>query len=177
MPTWSTCTSNNYIIRCYRRLGWVGIQRQAEFSSSCSHSSSSSRSSPQDAVVRASARQRAWALRTPVEETVMLWSREELWVNMLQSVPVSNSPLTHNRYQPFRNPFENEVWEVYFSKEVCSFVIIVDYVSACICIHIVLSWLYNICMYVFIYVLEKKLEGNWPQSYKLYWMNPVSNTR
>ena len=23
--------------------------------------------------------------------------------------------------QPFRNPFENKVWEVYFSKEVCSF--------------------------------------------------------
>ena len=33
---------------------------------------------------------------------------------------VSNSPLTHNQHQPFRNPFENKVWEVYFSKEVCS---------------------------------------------------------
>ena len=40
--------------------------------------------------------------------------------------------------KPFCNPFENKVWEVYFSKEVCSFVIIIDYVSACICI-----WLYN----------------------------------
>ena len=45
--------------------------------------------------------------------------------------------------QPFRNPFENKVWEVYFSKEVCSFVIIVDYVSAYICIRIVVSRLYN----------------------------------
>ena len=52
---------------------------------------------------------------------------------------VSNSPLTHN---PFAT-LSNKVWEVYFSKEVCSFVIIVDYVSACICIHIVVSRLYN----------------------------------
>ena len=41
--------------------------------------------------------------------------------------------------EPFRNPFEKKFWEVYFSKEVCSFVIIVDYVSACICIRIVVS--------------------------------------
>ena len=46
-------------------------------------------------------------------------------------------------HNPFHNPFENKVWEVYFSKEVCSFVIIVDYVSACICIRIVASRLYN----------------------------------
>ncbi len=38
------------------------------------------------------------------------------------------------------NPFKNKVWEIYFYKEVCSFVrslkfvIIVDYVSAYICI-------------------------------------------
>ena len=62
---------------------------------------------------------------------------------MLQSLSFSSSPLTHNQHQPFRNPFENKVWEVYFSKEVCLFVIIVDYVSACICIRIVVSWLCN----------------------------------
>ena len=50
-----------------------------------------------------------------------------------------NSPLTHNRFATF----SNKVWEVYFSKEVCSFVIIVDYVSACICIRIVVLRLYN----------------------------------
>ena len=50
--------------------------------------------------------------------------------------------------QPFRNPFENKAWEVYFSKEVYSFVIIVDYVSACICIRIVVSWLYTILSYL-----------------------------
>ena len=43
---------------------------------------------------------------------------------------VSNSPLTHN---PFAT-ISNKVWEVYFSKEVCSFIIIVDFASACICI-------------------------------------------
>ena len=41
---------------------------------------------------------------------------------MWQSVPVSNSPFTHNQYQPFPNLFEIKVWEVYFSKELCSFV-------------------------------------------------------
>ena len=45
--------------------------------------------------------------------------------------------------QPFCNPSENKVWEVYFSKKVSSFVIIVDNVSAYICIHIAVSRLYN----------------------------------
>ena len=45
--------------------------------------------------------------------------------------------------QPFRKPFEKKVWEVYFSKEVCSFVIIIDHVSAYICVRIVVSRLYN----------------------------------
>ena len=39
---------------------------------------------------------------------VLLWSAE-LGVNMWQSDSVSNSTLTHNQYQPFRNPFENKV--------------------------------------------------------------------
>ena len=69
------------------------------------------------------------------------YNTEELGVNMLQSVP---SP-THLSNTTFSQPFatlSNKVWEVYFSKEVCSFVIIVDYVSvySCICI----MWLYSI---------------------------------
>ena len=89
-----------------------------------------------------------WALRTPSwaaqqnEREVQL-KTEELGVNMLLSVQ-SPTHLSHiTLSQPFCNPFENKVWEVYFSKEVRSFVIIVDYVSACICICIVVSWLYN----------------------------------
>ena len=48
---------------------------------------------------------------------VLLWL-EELGVNMLQSVPVSISPLTHKKH----HPFENKVGHVYFYKEVCTFV-------------------------------------------------------
>ena len=64
------------------------------------------RTSPQDP---------GWAAQQN-EEEVLLWS-EELGVNMWQSVSVSNSPLTHNQHQPFRNSFENKVWEVYFLKK------------------------------------------------------------
>ena len=62
------------------------------------------------------------------------------WGQYVAVCSVSNSPLTHN---PFTT-LSNKVWEVYFSKEVSSFIIIVDYVSAYICICIVVSWLYNI---------------------------------
>ena len=65
------------------------------------------------------------------------------WGQYVAVCSVSNWPLTHHQYQSFRKPFENKVWEVYFSKEVCSLVIIVDYVFACICIRIIVSWLYN----------------------------------
>ena len=49
---------------------------------------------------------------------------------------VSNLPLTH---KPFAT-LSTKVWEVYFSKEVCSFVIIVYFASACMCIWL---WLCN----------------------------------
>ena len=61
------------------------------------------------------------------------------WGKYVAVCSVSISPLTHN---PFTT-ISNKVWEVNFSKEVCSFVIIVDYISACICIRIVVSRLYN----------------------------------
>ena len=86
---------------------WVSwSSRQAEFSSSCSQSSSSSRSWGQDIIVRASTRQRAWALRTPVEQPSRMrkkccYNTEELGVNMWQSVP---SP-THLSYIININPF------------------------------------------------------------------------
>ena len=60
------------------------------------------------------------------------------WGQYVAVCLVSNSPLTHN---PFAT-ISNKVWEVYFSKEVCSFVIIVDFVSACICV-----WLYTYYIY------------------------------
>ena len=95
-------------------------------------------------TVRTSSQQRAWALRTPgwavqQNEKEVLLKTEKLWGQYVAVCSVSNSPLTHN---PFAT-LSNKVWEVYFSKEVCSFVIVVDFVSACICIRIVVSRLYN----------------------------------
>ena len=82
-----------------------------------------------------------WAAQQNEEEELR-WS-EELGVNMWQSLSVSNSPLTHNQHQPFRNPFENKVWEVYFSKEVCSFVHWSCHVSAYIRIYYVYVYMYG----------------------------------
>ena len=64
---------------------------------------------------------------------VVLWL-EELGVN-IAVCPVSCSSLKHKKH----HPFENKVWEIYFYKEVYSFVhwssyIMFDYVSAYICI-------------------------------------------
>ena len=66
--------------------------------------------------------------------------------------------------QPFRNPFatlSNKVWEVFFSKELCSFVIIVDYVSACICIRIAVPRLYHTHTHTYIYIYIY-ITGHWP---------------
>ena len=105
-PAGSRWVSNNYITRCHRRLEFNWSSRQAEFSSSYSHSSSSSRSWRQVAVVRASASQRAWAFRTPVEQPSRMrkeccYNTEELGVNMWQSV---TSP-THLSHIININPF------------------------------------------------------------------------
>ena len=122
MPTWSRWVSNNYITRCDRRLGLVGVSYS--WSSSCS--SRQWEPAPDRGLV---------ALSDPRLNSPAEWERSaaivrETWFNMLQSVP-SPTHLSHTTLsQPFRNPFENKMWEVYFSKELCSFVIIVDYVSA-----------------------------------------------
>ena len=68
------------------------------------------------------------------------------WGQYVAVCPVSNSPLIHN---PFAT-LSNKVREVYFSKEVCSFVIIVDFVSAYICTRIVVS---RLCSTRFSYIL------------------------
>ena len=70
------------------------------------------------------------------------------WGQYVAVCSVSNSPLTHN-------PFENKVWEVYFPKEVCSFVIILDFVSVCICIRIVVSYGYKTIMIIIIITICK----------------------
>ena len=88
-------------------IGVSWSSRQAEFSPSCS--SSSICSWGQDAIVRASARQRAWALRTPAELPLRTrkkccYNTEELRVNKWQSVtsPTNLSHITSTLSQPFR---------------------------------------------------------------------------
>ena len=125
-PTGSRRSWDNYITRCHRRLESVPVS-QFEFqlvSWSWSWSQLGDKMPAWESACRLRACGPQWpAVEQPSqdEKEVLLWS-EELWVNMWQSVPVSNSPLTHNQHQPFRYPFENKVWEVYFYKEVCSFV-------------------------------------------------------
>ena len=65
-----------------------------------------------------------WALCDPRlsnpnqdEKEVLLWSEE------LGSICSSLSPSpTHFSHTTNINPFENKVWEIYFYKEVCSFI-------------------------------------------------------
>ena len=96
-------------------------------------------------AVRTNSRQRACGPQwPPVEQPSKMRKKCCYSQRNLGSICCSLFPLQLTSHmQTFRNPFENTVWEVYFSKEVCSFVIIVDYVSAYICIRIVVSWLYN----------------------------------
>ena len=96
--------------------------------------------------MRTSSQQRAWALRIPG------WAESERSAAIVRGTcgqyvavcSVSNSPPTHN---PFATLSRIKCERYIFSKEVCSFVIIVDYVSACICISIVVSRLYNIFIF------------------------------
>ena len=145
MPTGSRRASNNYITRCHRQV----------------------QSWSQDAVVRTSTQQRAMGPQDPRLSSSAEQEKdagqnkketEELGLNMLQPsrtrkrcwaeqerdrgtgaqyvavCSVSNSPLTHN---PFTT-ISKKVWEVYFSKEQCLFIIIVltmfphVYVYSCI---------------------------------------------
>ena len=154
-PTRSRWVSNNHITRCHRRFEFVGVQVAVRGSE---NQLKTEGLGPQDPGWAA---QHEWGRSAAIVRGT--------WGQYVAVCSVSNSPLTHNQHQPFRNPFENKVWEVYFSKEVCSFVIIVDYVSACICIYIVVSWLYNIGtekflvqpkreLFVYLFVLEEFTE-------------------
>ena len=78
-----------------------------------------------------------------VEQPQPRWRRSAAMVarrTLGQNNSLSPSP-THLSHTRNINPLENKVWEIYFYKEVCSFVpwssfIIVDDVSAYICIYI-----------------------------------------
>ena len=116
--------SNNDMTRCHRQFELVGVSL-LEFEL-------------QFEAVRTSSEQRAWALRTPGWAVYRIRKKCCYSQRNLVSICCSLFSLQLTSHtQPFHNLFatlSNKVWEVYFSKEVCSFVIIVDYVSACICI-------------------------------------------
>ena len=59
---------------------------------------------------------------------------------MLQSV---QSP-THLSYTTLSQPFRIKYERYIFSKEVCSFVIVIDFVSACICIIVIQQYHTNL---------------------------------
>ena len=105
-PTRSRWMTNNYITRCQSWSQQLKFELEFE-------------------AVRTSSQQRAWALRTPQLSSPAKWERSAaidrgIWGQYVAVGSVYNSPLTHN-------PFENKVWEVYFSKEECSFVIIIHF--------------------------------------------------
>ena len=114
-PTGSRWMSNNYITRCHRLIEWVAVSSSQLVSSVLV---AVGVSWGQDAELREGLGPQWPTVEQPNEDgkEVILWS-EEHWVNMLQFVPVSNSPLTHNQHQPFRTK-----WEVYFYQEACSFI-------------------------------------------------------
>ena len=118
-PALSKWTSNNYITRCHRRLELVGV-RVAVWGSENQLQTEGCWAAVSAAIVRGT-----------LGQYVAVCS-------------VSNLPLKYNQYQPFRNPCENKVWELIFLKNCVRSFIIADYVSACICIRTVVSWLYTI---------------------------------
>ena len=104
--TGSKWTSNNYITRCHRRFGWVGVSLIGVWVAvrGSENQLPAEGLGPQDP-----------RLSSPAE-----WERSAAivrgtWGQYVAVCSVSNSPLTHN-------PFVNKVWEVHFSKELCSFV-------------------------------------------------------
>ena len=99
-PTGSRWVSNNDITRCHRQFKLVGVS-YLEFEL-------------QFEAGRTSCQQRAWALRTPVEQPSRIkkccYNTEELVVNMLQSVS-SQTHLSHATLsQPFRIKSERYIF-------------------------------------------------------------------
>ena len=122
--TGSRWVSNKYITRCHRRLELVG-DRIAVWGSENQLQTGPRLSS-----------QAEWERSAAIVRGT--------WGQYVAVCSVSNWPLTHNQYQPFRNPFEKKVWEVYFSEELSSFV---HYCWLCFRMYMYtyscIMWLYN----------------------------------
>ena len=121
-PTGSRWTSDNYTTRWVSWSQLFGVS-WLEFE-----------------AVKTSSRQRACSPQWPPVEQLRRMRKKYCYSQRnLGSICCSLFRLQLTSHtQPFR-----EVWEVYFSKEVCSFVILVENISGYICIRIVVSRLYN----------------------------------
>ena len=111
-PTRSRGMSNNYITRGHRQVQLVGVQLVGERTSTLQRDMG-----PHDP-----------RFSSPAERERSAAKDKGTGGQYVAVCSVSNSPLTHN---PFAT-ISNKACEVYFSKELCSFVIIVLTVSACI---------------------------------------------
>ena len=130
-PTRSRWMSNNYITGCHRQLQLVGVRIAVQGSENQLQTEGLGLQDPR--------------LSSPAEWEISAAIVRGTWGQYVAICSITNSPLTHN---PFAT-LSNKVWEVYFSKEVYSFVTIVDFDSECI--RIVVSRLYNIYIYIYIY--------------------------
>ena len=114
-PTGSRWVSNNYITRCHRRLGAVTVSVPVAVGVGWG----------QDASVRISLQTEG--LRPSVIHKLSSPARMRkkccYGQKNLGSICSSLSPSpTHLSHTTNINPLENKVWELYFYKEVCSFV-------------------------------------------------------
>ena len=95
-----------------------------------------------DAVVRTSSQR--WLdpqdsrLNSPAERERSAAKDRWTWGQYAAVCRVSNSPLTHNSCATLSNKMRG----IFFSKEVCSFVINVDFASACICVSLYMYYGY-----------------------------------
>ena len=107
-PTGGRSASNNYITRCHSRLESAGqFEFQLQLESVGEKMPNWEPAADRGLGLPVT---HGWAAQPE-------WERSAAMVRgtLVQCVAVCpNSPLTHNQHQPFRNPFENKVWEVYF---------------------------------------------------------------
>ena len=144
MPTGSWWMSNNYITRCHRRFESVGVRVAVPIGDKMPECEPSPdrRLGPSGPTVEQPSQN---------AKEVLLWS-EELWVNMWQSIPVSNSPLTHNQHQPFRIKCERYL---FIKKRIRSFIEPLHYVWLCFRLY-----LYMYCVVVYQYTTLFLFDNN-----------------
>ena len=96
---------------------------------------------------------------------------------MSQFVQSHNSPLSHNPFATLSKPFRIKCERYIFFKEPCSFVIIFDFASACICVYFYMYYGYTTIRHDWVgKVIHWKLckKFKFYQTNKRYMHNPES---